>query len=108
MELRAHPSLHSTCYHQLIFAKFNLKNFYLPPYSNQTWHYQRTNTDHIRQVTSEFALDVPFASKDMGEKDLLFNRTITNILSNYVLHETVFCDDRNSQLMIKKIKKCNS
>ena len=32
MESQVHSSLHQNCHHQLIYAKVNLKVFYLPPY----------------------------------------------------------------------------
>ena len=35
----AHSSLHTNCHHQTIFAKFNLKIYYPPPYEQEVWHY---------------------------------------------------------------------
>ena len=32
MDSGIHPSLHSNCHHQIIYAKFDLKVVYLPPY----------------------------------------------------------------------------
>ena len=32
-----HPSLHSNCHYQIIFAKFDLKTFYPPPYKRTVW-----------------------------------------------------------------------
>ena len=49
MESRVHRSLHPNCYHQIVFAKFNLKIFYLPPYEREVWHYNKANTDLIRR-----------------------------------------------------------
>ena len=46
MESGVHPLLHPNCYHQLIFATFNLKIFYPPPYERDIWCHQRANTDH--------------------------------------------------------------
>ena len=33
----AHPSLHPTCHHQIIFYKFNLMIEYPPPYEHLVW-----------------------------------------------------------------------
>ena len=38
-ELRVHPSLHSNCHHQAIYAKFNLKIHHPPPFEGKVWHY---------------------------------------------------------------------
>ena len=35
----------------------------------------------------------------------LFNKTIKNILSNYISHETITCDDTDPPWINKKIKK---
>ena len=42
-----HSSLHQNWYHQIIFAKFNLKVQYPPPYKLEAWHFKNTNTGHI-------------------------------------------------------------
>ena len=34
----------------------------------------------------------------------IFNETILNILRNFIPHETVLCDDRDSPLFYNKIK----
>ena len=35
----------------------------------------------------------------------LFNKTIKNILSNYIPHETITCDDRDTPWINSKIKQ---
>ena len=47
VESGVHPSLHPNCHHQTIFAKFNLKIYYPPPYSREVWHYKKADTDLI-------------------------------------------------------------
>ena len=39
------PSLHPNCHHQIIFAKFNLKICYSPPYLREASHYKKANAD---------------------------------------------------------------
>ena len=48
VESGVYPSLHPNCHHQIIFAKFNLKIYYLPPYSRKVWHYKEANADLIK------------------------------------------------------------
>ena len=45
MESGVHSSLHENCHHQLVYAKFNLKVWYSPPYECEIWHYQHANID---------------------------------------------------------------
>ena len=35
MESGVHSSLHENCHHQLVYAKFNLKVWYSPPYEHE-------------------------------------------------------------------------
>ena len=39
LESEVHHSLHYNCHHQIIFGKFNLKVYFLPPYEKKTFHY---------------------------------------------------------------------
>ena len=45
-----HPSLHSNCHHQIVFAKFNLTVFYPPPYKRLVWHYQQANAELFKRA----------------------------------------------------------
>ena len=38
----------------------------------------------------------------------LFNRTIKNILSNYISHETIICDDKDPPWFNNNIKEKNN
>ena len=49
MESGVHLSLHPNCYHQINYAKFNLKIYYPSPYEWEIWHYEKPNIDHIRR-----------------------------------------------------------
>ena len=44
---RLHPSLYSSCHHQIIYGKFNLKIFLSPPSERNIWHYKHANNDMI-------------------------------------------------------------
>ena len=49
-----HSSLHANCHHQIVFAKFDLKVYYLPPYEREVWHYQQANSIRIRRAIHGF------------------------------------------------------
>ena len=76
-----HPSLYPNCYHQIVFAIFNLKTFYTPLYERDIWHYWKANTDH--------------ANEDVNEKVILLNKIIANIPLIYIPQEIIFCGDRD-------------
>ena len=91
-------SLHNVC-------KFNLKINYPPPYEREVWNYQKTNVDQIRQAICEFPWDNRFANISVNEQVQLFTQTFQNIISNYIPHETITCDDRDAPWIDEKIQK---
>ena len=54
IESGIHSSLHSSCHHQIVFAKFNLKIYYQPPYSRKFWHFKEAKTDLFRRTLNDF------------------------------------------------------
>ena len=46
-----------------------------------------------------------FENKSVNEKVNIFNTTIKNILSNYIPHETITCDDRDPTWINKNVKQ---
>ena len=97
-----HASLHVNCHHQITFAKFNLKIYYPPPYERVVRH---ANTDHIRKARCSFNWERCFANKHVNEKDNIFNETISNVLENYILYETIIFDDQDPPWINNKVKK---
>ena len=104
IESGVHPSLHSNCYHQIIFAKFNLEIVYLPPYVREVWHYKDANTQLIRRAINEFNWQRAFLNTNVNEKVDIFNSTILNILSNLIPHEFLVYDDKEPPCFNKKIR----
>ena len=92
-----YASLHPNSHHQIIFAKFNLQIHYPPPYFCDVWHYQDANTDHIRRAIAMFDWDRAFVNTNVNEKVFILNKTILNILSNFIPHETLIIDEKGLQ-----------
>ena len=46
-----------------------------------------------------------FANISVNNKVQMFNKTIKNIMSDYIPHETINCDDRDSPWINKNIKQ---
>ena len=103
-ESGVHPSLHPNSHHQIIFAKFNLEILFPPPYFRDVWHYQDANTDLIRRAIDMFDWDRAFVNTNVNEKVFILNKTVLNILSNFIPQETVTVDDNDPLWFTKKIK----
>ena len=68
MESGVHPSLHTSCHHQIIYPKFQLKIYYPPPYEREIWHYEAANTNAIKKCYSEFFWERAFENRSTDEK----------------------------------------
>ena len=79
--------LHSSCHHQIIFSKFNLKIYYSPSYSIKVWHFEEANADLIRRALNYFNGERPFSNTNINEKVCIFNKSVLNILSNFISHK---------------------
>ena len=104
IESGVYPSLHPNCHHQLVYAKFNLQIYYPPQNYREIWHYKDAGIELIRRAMDGFNWQKAFSSKNVNEKVDTFNKTILNILSNFIPHETITCDDRDPPWLNKKIK----
>ena len=96
MESAVHSSLYENCHHQLVYDKFNLNVWYPPPYEREIWHYQYANIDQIKRAVEQFPWRKSFRNLRINEMVYLFNKNIKNIFSNYIPHEKITCDDRDS------------
>ena len=95
MESGVHSTFHQNYHHQIIYAKTNSKVCYPPPYECEIWHYQRANVNQIQQAIVQFSLEKLFGNLNINEMVSLFNGTIKNILSNYIPHKAITCDDKD-------------
>ena len=98
------PSLHPNCHHQIVYAIFNLEVIYPPPNTREVWHYQDSDVELIRRSLNGFDWDRAFANKHVDEKVEIFNKTVFNVLSNFIPHEVIVCDDKDPPWFNGKIK----
>ena len=99
-----HLSLQQNCHLQIIYAKFNLKFHYPPPYTREVWHYKDSKDDFIRRAINQFNWERAFENKNEDMKILTFNKTVLNILSNLIPHELIVCDNKDPPWFNTKIK----
>ena len=82
-------SLHQTFHHQTVFARFNLKVVFPPPCEREIWHFKNANVDHIRKAINGFQWEKSFPNMNVNDMVHLFNRTIKNMLCNFIPLETI-------------------
>ena len=72
VETGVHPSLHPSCNHQLIYAKFYLQIYYPPQYYREVWHRNDANTELIRGAVDYFNWQKAFLNKKRKRKSEYF------------------------------------
>ena len=97
-------SLHSSCHHQIVFPKFDLKICYPPPYSIEVWHFKEAKTNLIRRTLTDFNWERAFSNTNVYKKVCIFNKSVFNVLSNFIPHETILCDDKDPPWFNSRIK----
>ena len=99
-----YSSLHNNCHHNIIYAKFNLKIEYPPPYERLVWNYSKADITSIQKSASQFNWENSFMYLTLDEKIDLFNSTLLNIFSNYCPSKTIACDDSEPPWLSDDIK----
>ena len=61
----------------------------------EVWHYKDANTELIRRAINEFSWQRAFLNPKVNEITDIFNSSVINILSNFIPHEFVVCDDKD-------------
>ena len=87
LESGTRPSPDTICKHQVIFGRLNLHIPPLRPYFRKIWHYNKANTNAIKQSISCFDWTRKLANRDPSWQIALFNKTLLNIMSNFIPNE---------------------
>ena len=95
MESFVQSSLHQNCHHQIVIARFNLKVVSPPSYEREVWYFHKANVDHIRKAINDFQWEKLFQNMNVNDMVHLLNRTIKNILHNFIPHGIITCYDRD-------------
>ena len=82
------PSLDPTVKHQMTFCKLNFKIPPPPNFRRKIWHFNRANTETIQKAISRFPwVDSLTKLQNPTLQVSLLNKTILNIMSNFVPNE---------------------
>ena len=57
--------------------------------NERLWHYEKGNVDHIRRSIDELSWQSCFTNTSVNNEVHIFNKTIKNIMPNYIPHETI-------------------
>ena len=98
-------SLYPNCHHQVIFAKFDLRIFYPTLFERNVWHYKPGNIDLIRQAVDNFDWNRALGNASLIRQVSVFSDIILYIISNFIPHKSIVCDDRDPPWVNSKIKK---
>ena len=94
MQSGAHSSLHLNCYHQRVFAKFNLFILYSLPYKRIVWFYEKADAELMGKAINEFDWIRALSNFSIGEKNY-FTKTFLNLIHNFISEERTICDHRD-------------
>ena len=79
--------------------KFNLKVHYPPPYEREIWHYKEADTNLIRWSIGMFNWDREFTNSNVTDMVDIYTKTIQNILSSFIPHQTITIDDKEPSMV---------
>ena len=96
MDAGVHPSLHSKCHHQVLYAKLNLQIEYPPRYNHEVWDFSKAQFDLINKAIENFDWNKLFSGQDIHNQVNLFNTAILNIFRNFIPNKFILCEDKNT------------
>ena len=65
---------------------------------------KNANSNVIKKAITDFSRERAFENLSVDEKVSLFNKTIKNMLSNYIPHEMITTDGRDPSWFNNKVK----
>ena len=99
-----HPFLHTNCYHQITFCKFNLITEYPPPYQRLVWGYKRANANSIKQALYQVNWSTILSNKHVHQQVNILNSIVLNVFTNYVSNKVITIHDKDPPWMTDFIK----
>ena len=99
-----HPSLHENCQHQITFARARLRVEYPLIYKSNVWNYAKAYVNGMNEIISQFNWQGSFTNLPINEQVNLFNSTLKNIFSNFILNNAATFKDQDPSWFGEKIK----
>ena len=100
------PSLDPNCHHQIVYGKSNLKVPPPPPTERKIWHYNKANTDAIKNSMKHFPWAQHFRlNSDPNWQVKSFTEIFLNIMSNFIPNEVKKSVPRDPPWIDKNLKQ---
>ena len=96
--------MHENCHHQIVYSKFDLKIFCPPPYERAVWHYHNADTELIKRSLQSFDWKNAFTNCNPNEQVSVLTKTLPNIMSKFILNETILVDDWDPLWITRKLE----
>ena len=85
-------------------SSWDLKICYQQPYWRQVWHFKEAETNFMRRALHDFNWERAFSNTIVSEKVCIFNKSVLNVLSNFIPHEIILCNDQGPPWFNSQIK----
>ena len=82
MDSDVSTSLHSSCHHQIVYAKLNLKSEHTSLYERLVWDYK--NTQLLNRTKGNFNWEKLLKNDNVNEQLYFFNKTMLDIFRNFI------------------------
>ena len=100
------PSLDPTVKHQIIYCKLNFKIPPPPKYQRKIWHFNRAQVEQIRKSIAGFPWSEQLGTQDPSRQVSLLNKTILNIMSNFIPNEVKSFRPSDPPWLNKNVRYC--
>ena len=97
-------SLFEKCHHNIIFGKINIRVLLPPSYVCEVWDYSSANAKNIQKAVLNFDWEKAFGKLSVEKKVSLLNKTLLNILRNYIPNKKIIFNYCQPPWMNDKIK----
>ena len=92
------------CHHNIIFGKINIRVLLPPSYVCEVWDYSSANAKNIQKAVLNFDWEKAFGNLSVEKKVSLLNKTLLNILRNYIPNKKIIFNYCQPPWMNDKIK----
>ena len=101
----AHPSLDSSCKHQIVHCKISIKTPKIPSYRRKIWHYNKAKRDLVIRAITDFRWDFHLGKIINPDSQVIFlNETVLNICNNFIPSSSFTSSINEPKWITKNIK----
>ena len=102
VESGTHFFLYQNCNYQIKFVYLSLKVVYPLSFEHEV---KKENIEHVRKAVNGFLWEKLFENMKINDMIYLFDKTIRNILYNFIPLETSICDNKNPPWVDTSLRK---